>query len=116
MIQKIITEIQQEVDKLDVTDQTQNAIAEGLLTAKRIAEKVAGVTYLDSFAAKAMPEIMRQMRDVHKGNDGTITESSYPIAAEYSYKLAAAMLEERKKYITHNTHSNEIHQDRETGN
>ena len=39
MIQKIITEIQSEVDKLDVTDPTQNGIAEGLLTAKRIAEK-----------------------------------------------------------------------------
>lgn len=57
-----------------------------------------GMTLLDYFAAKAMPEVLRQMRDEHKGNDGTIAESSYPVAAEYSYKLAAAMIEERKKY------------------
>lgn len=40
MIEKIIAEIQAEVDKLDVTNPTQNGIAEGLLTAKRLAEQL----------------------------------------------------------------------------
>lgn len=54
MTQKIINALQQEVDKLDVTDPTQNAIAEGLLTAKRIVEKSAlPITRKPMFALRA---------------------------------------------------------------
>lgn len=47
-----------------------------------------GMTLLDYFAAKALPAVISD-----SGNAG------YDKWAEWSYKVAAAMLEERKKYV-----------------
>lgn len=59
-----------------------------------------GMSLLDYFAAKALPEVMRSMQQQYLASDGTIADSEYRRAAQYSYRLSVAMIEERKKYIT----------------
>jgi hypothetical protein len=51
-----------------------------------------GMTLLDYFAAKAMPTILASMYRPYDDKD-------MKVAAMDSYKQAAAMIEERKKYI-----------------
>lgn len=58
-----------------------------------------GMTLLDYFAAEALPEIMKQLLHRYQSNSGIISEDSHRIAAAYSYKIASAMIEERKKYF-----------------
>lgn len=50
-----------------------------------------GMTLLDYFAAKALPEVLHGMKV-------GFTENNALAAAKYSYILASAMIEERKKY------------------
>lgn len=53
-----------------------------------------GMTLLDYFAAKAMQEVVNKSPNINcssiGGNAGV---------ANYSYQIAAAMMEERKKYL-----------------
>lgn len=57
-----------------------------------------GMTLLDYFAGQAMQDIMAKNRNTHYlevgGNAGV---------ANYAYGIAAAMMEERKKYLTPQT-------------
>lgn len=53
-----------------------------------------GMTLLDYFAAKAMQDIMKKCRDIHFSD-----VNGAPGVAHHSYQVAAAMMEERKKYL-----------------
>lgn len=55
-------------------------------------EYIEGMTLLDYFAAKSIPTILESIHSPY-----TVTDMQ--VAARDSYRQAAAMIEERKKYI-----------------